>query len=111
MIDQDGLRWDPEKVRSIVQFPIPMDITEVRAFLGICMYYRRFIKDFASLAEPLHQLMRKGRKFEWMSLCQRTMEKLKKRLITNPILVLSDWNKPFTLFTDASKIGLGVVLT
>lgn len=73
-------------------------------------YYRRFVKDFAKIAAPLHKLFRKNQVYEWTAKCQTAFETLKQHLISAPILTYPDFDKPFILFTDASELGLGAVL-
>lgn len=63
VISEDGVRTDPLKVRAVAEWPVPTNVGEVRSFVGLCTYYRRFVKDFASLAAPLHHLTRKGARF------------------------------------------------
>jgi len=111
IMDKDGLRTDPEKVKAIATFPRPRDRSEVRAFLGIAMYYRRFVAGFAEIAGPLNHLLRKGEPFEWTGRQERAFAEIKLKLSTSPILARPDWTKLFTLYTDASSKGLGAVLT
>lgn len=86
-------------------------MSEVRSFLGLCSYYRRFIRDCASEAKPLHRLIEKGRKFQWTKEAQDAFEILRNRLISAPILSLPDISKPFILDTDASNWSIGAVLS
>ena len=81
--------------------------THTRRFLGLISWYRRFIKDVAHIAAPLHRLLKKRVKWEWTDQHQEAFDKLKESLITAPVLVYTDWNKPFILQTDASQEGLG----
>jgi len=111
IIGKDGIQPDPTKVSAIQQFPIPTNLTILRGFLGLASYYRRFVKDFAKKAAPLHQLMRKDQPFIWTEKCQEAFEQLKQHLISPPILIYPDFEKPFFLYTDASSFGLGAVLT
>ncbi|KAK1611777.1 hypothetical protein QYE76_035450, partial [Lolium multiflorum] len=84
--------------------------TEVRAFLGLARYYRRFVEGFSSIARPMTQLLKKDKKFEWTDKCEESFQELKARLTTTPILIMPDITKPFDVYYDASKIGLGCVL-
>ena len=78
--------------------------------MGICNYYRKFVKDFAKLATPLNGLLKKGNEFTWDQSCQQAFEALRERLLTPPVLAYPDFNKPFLLFTDASDYAVGMVL-
>ena len=79
--------------------------------LGLENYYRRFMKDFASISKPLHRLTEKTAKFEWTDDCQRAFEEFRQRLVTVPILVFPEFSLTFILDTDASDIGIGAVLS
>lgn len=91
--------------------PVPSSVSEVRSFLGLCSYYRRFIRDFASEAKPLHRLTEKGRKFQWTKEAHDAFETLRNKLISAPIISLPDISKPFKLDTDASNWSIGAVLS
>ena len=93
------------------KWPIPKNIKDVRSFMGTCSYYRRFIKDFASIAKPLHRLTEKNCHFNWTQECDLAFEKLKNSLTTAPILGYPDMTKPFILDTDCSGFGAGAVLS
>ena len=86
-------------------------MTEVRQFLGLALYYRRFIKGFAKTAQPLHSLTQKGALFHWSHECEEAFQQLKQRLIESPILIYPDFSEDFVLETDASALGLGAVLS
>ena len=86
-------------------------MTEVRGFLGLCTYYRRFVKDFAQIAAPLHHLTRKGARFQWTGDCQRGFDELKEALVNAPVLPYPDPTKPYILDCDASAEGVGAVLS
>jgi hypothetical protein len=111
IISKNGIQPDPAKTMAVKEFPIPTNLTELRGFLGLASYYRRFVKDFAKIAAPLHQLMRKDQPFIWTTEHQEVFEELKSRLISAPILIYPDFEKPFILYTDASSFGLGAVLS
>ncbi|GFW35243.1 retrovirus-related Pol polyprotein from transposon 297 [Trichonephila clavipes] len=110
-----GLRTPGElKVQVIKYFPIPTNKTQVRAFLGLSGYYRRYIPEFSVIAAPLTDLL-KGRNrkstVDWNSSCQNAFEELKTRLSKNPVLYSPDFTKPFIIQCDASNLGIGVVLS
>ncbi|CAB5212107.1 unnamed protein product [Rhizophagus irregularis] len=110
IVGKDGLRPDEKKVEKIKGIKRPETVTEVRSFLGLCSYYRRFIKDFSKIAKPLHNLTKKDEKFEWKKEQQEAFDILRTKLTENPILVYPDFDKEFILITDGSKMGLGAVL-
>jgi hypothetical protein len=83
---------------------------EIRSFLGLAGYYRRFIEGFSKIAKPLTTLLEKDREFKWTSACQSSFEELKKQLTTTPVLVMSDLKKSFDIYCDASRQDLGCVL-
>ena len=89
----------------------PHSKREVRKFLGFASYYRRFIKDFAQIAKPLHRLTEDTATFAWTKPCQATFEELRRRLISAPVLAYPDFNCQFILDTDASDVGIGGVLS
>ncbi|GAV79681.1 hypothetical protein CFOL_v3_23144, partial [Cephalotus follicularis] len=101
---------DPAKVEAITKWPRPTTVTEVRSFLGLAGYYRRFVEGFSSIALPLTQLMRKGAKFEWNEEREASFEKLKNGLVSAPILRLPSGSGGYQIYSDASKKGLGSVL-
>ncbi|KAK1627706.1 hypothetical protein QYE76_002021 [Lolium multiflorum] len=105
-----GISVDPAKIKTVAECKAPTTQTEVRAFLGLAGYYRRFVEGFSSIARPMTQLLKKDKKFEWTDKCEESFQKLKSRLTTAPILIMPDITKPFDVYCDASKIGLGCVL-
>ncbi|CAB4434110.1 unnamed protein product [Rhizophagus irregularis] len=110
IVGKDGLRPDEKKVEKIKSIKRPETVTEVRSFLGLYSYYRRFIKDFAKIAKPLHNLTKKDTEFKWKEEQQVAFDILRTKLVEKPILVYPDFDKEFMLITDGSKIGLGAVL-
>ncbi|XP_073045898.1 uncharacterized mitochondrial protein AtMg00860-like [Primulina eburnea] len=101
---------DLMKIEAIMQWPIPTTVSEVRSFLGLAGYYRRFIANFSKTALPLTNLTRKAVKFEWKNECQYGFQVLKDKLTSAPILALPCGTEDFIVYTDASKMGLGSVL-
>ena len=110
VISGDGIRTDPQKVAFVSNWPVLRTSKELQSFLGLASYYRRFVKDFAHIASPLHALTEKGREWVWTKECNDAFFDLKKRLVSSPILTLPDFSLPFLLDTDASGDGLGAVL-
>ncbi|EOY26510.1 DNA/RNA polymerases superfamily protein [Theobroma cacao] len=105
-----GIYVDPKKIEAILQWEQPRTVTEIRSFLGLVGYYRRFVQRFSLIAAPLTRLTRKGVKFEWDDVCENRFQELKNRLTSAPILTLSVSEKEFVVYSDAPKLGLGCVL-
>src|SRR5690349_12119971 len=103
MIGSDGIRAEGKKVDKVKNMKELGNITDVKSFIGLCSYYRRFIKDFAKIAKPLNELLKKDIKFKWKTKQQKVFDELKKRLINYPIVRYPDLNKEFLLMTDASR--------
>ena len=110
IVSAKGIRVDPVKIKAVVNWKLPRSVTEVRSFLGLIGYYRRFVKGFSVIASPLTKLLRKGIKFEWSDKCQKSFEQLKEILVEAPVLTQPTSGKEYTLYIDASGIGLGCVL-
>ena len=106
-----GISTDPEKVRLIKQWPVPQDVRQLRGFLGLTGYYRRFVEDYALIATPLHNMTKKNCPFKWDAECHAAFEKLKHALSSPPILAMPDEVGTFTLDTDASESSIGAVLS
>ena len=111
IISKDGIKVDPSKIKAIVELPIPFDVSSVRSFIGMCSYYRRFIKDMATIAAPLHKLMGKNSVFEWTFDCQESFNKLKGILVSSDVMSFPDFSKRFLLTCDASNHGIGAALS
>jgi ribonuclease HI len=101
---------DPAKVKEIMVWSVPTTVTEIRSFLGLAGYYRRFIEGFSKIAKPMTSLLEKGREFKWDEKCQESFDQLKKRLMSPPVLVMPDLQKGFDIYCDACGQGLGCVL-
>ncbi|CAB0031393.1 unnamed protein product, partial [Trichogramma brassicae] len=111
IVSERGVEMDPKKISVMTEFPQPKTVRNVRQFLGMAGYYRRFIQDFSKIAKPLHDLTKKGVKFEWKDAHEDSFQTLKTRLTTAPILIFPDFDKPFTLTTDASDLAIAAVLS
>jgi len=109
-ISNNGIEVDPSKVDAVVRMPAPKNISEVRSFLGMASYYRRFIHNFSIIAKPILDLTKKDSKFEWSEACQISFDLLKERLTTAPILKQFNESLPVTIFSDASATAIGCVL-
>jgi len=110
ILSEDGVVVDPAKVESVTNWKQPTTVTEVRSFLGLAGYYRRFIEGFSKIARPMTELTKKDKKFVWTEACEKIFRQLKKTLTTAPVLTLPDIHKDFVVFCDASRQGLGCVL-
>ena len=106
----EGVMVDPSKVKDVLDWKPPQNVSEIRSFLGLAGNYHRFIQDFTKIAKPMTKLLEKGMKFKWSDECQASFEDLKKRLTYAPILVLPDITRSFDIYCDASHQGLGCVL-
>ncbi|KAK3086157.1 hypothetical protein FSP39_014434 [Pinctada imbricata] len=111
IITENGVETDPEKINCIKDWPTPTNVADLRSFLGLCSYYRRFVKGFAKIASPLHSLTQKDKQYNWTTDCENAFQDLKKALVNAPILVMPDFSKTFILDTDASDRGIGAVLS
>lgn len=111
VVGREGVRTDPLKVSAVRDWPVPTNVAEVRSFLGLCSYYRRFVPKFATIAVPLHQLTEKRARFLWDEACQMAFDKLKQVLVSAAVLPYPDPTLPYLLDTDASADGVGAVLS
>ena len=110
VVSADGIYVDPQKVEAVANWEQPTTVTEVRSFLGLAGYYRRFIEGFSKIAGPLHCLTRKRVKFEWTDKCEESFQTLKEKLTSAPVLTLPEGNEGFEVYNDASYQGLDCVL-
>ena len=110
IVSAEGIKVDPAKIEAIVNWKPPRNVIEVRSFVGLARYYRRFVNGFFVIAFPLTKLLRKDVKFEWNDKCQASFEQLKQLLIEAPVLTQPTSSKVYTLYSDASRIDLGCVL-
>ena len=112
VVSDAGVATDPEKVQAVVEWPRPENVHEVRSFLGLCSYYRRFVHGFAEVAGPLHAMTRKNCRFSWTAQeCEESFEKLKKALTSSPVLAMPNDEGEYILDTDASDTSIGAVLS
>jgi hypothetical protein len=110
-ITEEGIAPCPNKVKAVSNFPTPHNIRTLRSFLGLAGFYRRYIRNFALIANPLFKLLRDDTKFEWDPECDHAFDTLKTTLTTAPVLAIPNWHKRFLLTTDAAKTGLSYCLS
>ena len=110
LISGKGLEVDPRKIEAVVKWEPPLNVSELRSFLGMAGYYRRFVEGFSKIAMPLTKLLRKITTYSWDKKCQDSFEELKTRLTTAPVLTLPTSGGEYVVYSDASHQGLGCVL-
>ena len=110
VVSASGVLVDPEKVEAVMSWERPKSVFEIRSFLGLAGYYRRFIEDFSRIAAPMTRLTQKEFKFDWDDRCEEAFQELKRRLTSAPILIVSDRGQGYTVYRDVSRARLGCVL-
>ncbi|RVW27121.1 Retrovirus-related Pol polyprotein from transposon 17.6 [Vitis vinifera] len=110
VVSEAGIAVDHSKVEAVQEWQRPTNVFEVRSFLGLAGYYRRFVEDFSRIAAPITRLTRKGVKFDWNEECENAFQELKRKLTTAPVLTAPISGELFTIYCDASTVGLGCVL-
>jgi hypothetical protein len=110
IISEGGISVDPSKVKDVLSWNTPQNVADIRSFLGLAGYYRRFIEGFSKISKPMTELLAKGNTFEWTPRHETSFQELKKRLTTTLILTMPDMERPFSIYCDASGQGLGCVL-
>ncbi|CAG9133440.1 unnamed protein product [Plutella xylostella] len=111
VISDEGVKPNPDKIKAVAEFPIPESPKDIKSFLGLVSYYRRFIPDFSKTAKPLTSLLKKEIPFEWKNEQQLAFDTLKEKLTTAPILAYPDFSKPFVLTCDASNVAVSAILS
>jgi hypothetical protein len=109
VISKEGMAVNPSKVASILEWEAPKNVKQIRGFLGMAGYYRRFIEGFSKIAGPMTKLLQKNTPFVWSEECETSFQTFKK-VTTTPVLVVPETGKDYTIYCDASKNGLGCVL-
>ena len=110
VISANGIEPDPDKTRAIGEMAAPQSVKQLLSFIATCSWFRRFIPNFAKIAEPLTRLTKKATKWSWETEQQKAFDELKKALTSSPILMQADDSRPFMLRTDASSFAIGAVL-
>lgn len=110
IVSENGIAADPDKIKGITNFPTPSNLKQLRAFLGVTSFYRRFIKGYSKIAKPLYHLTQKDVPFIFDEDCNKAFSDLKESLTQAPILAYPDFKQPFIVYCDASKGGLGAIL-
>ncbi|RVW98093.1 Transposon Ty3-I Gag-Pol polyprotein [Vitis vinifera] len=110
VVSEAGIAVDHSKVEAVQEWQRPTNVFEVRSFLGLAGYYRRFVEDFSRIAAPMTRLTRKGVKFDWNEECENAFQELKRKLTTAPVLTAPISGELFMIYCDASTVGLGCVL-
>lgn len=110
-VSQKGIRFNPDKISAVMNWPVPTSVSEVRSFIGLASYYQRFINNHSNVAYPLTRVTQKNKKFEWSEECQNVFNTLKHSLTTAPVLSYPSTTDTFILDIDASAYGVGAVLS
>ncbi len=110
VVSKDGVAAQPSKTSAISELSSPMDVSELRSFLGMSSYYRQLVPGFAAIAEPLYQLTRKNVAWHWGESQQSAFESLKSALVTSPVMAYPNTSKPYILYTDACDYAVGAIL-
>jgi hypothetical protein len=110
IISKGRISVDPSKVKDVLSWNTPQNVLNIRSFLGLTGYYRRFIKGFSKISKPMTKLLEKGKTFEWTPRHEASFQELKKRLTMTLVLTMPNMEKPFSIYCDASGQGLGCVL-
>lgn len=111
IVNRTGLHVDPGKIKAILDIPTPRTVSEVRRILGMASWYRRFIRDFSTIVNPLTNLLKKNQRFLWTLDCEKAWSTIKECLVTAPILSCPDFSREFVIQCDSSDFGVGCVLT
>ena len=110
VVSREGIQVDPKKIEVMMDWQRPTTVTEVRSFLGLAGYYRRFVQDFSRIVAPLTRLTQKNVRFQWTEACEASFQKLKDCLTSAPVLALPSGSRGYTVYCDSSRVGLGCVL-
>jgi len=110
VISEDGISVDPSKIQDVLDWKTPESVPEIRSFLGLAGYYRRFVLNISKIARPMTELLKNGVRFYWDNKCEQAFQTLRKLLTSAPVLAQPNITRPFDVYCDASGTGLGCVL-
>jgi hypothetical protein len=102
IIQKGGISVDPSKIQDVLRWNVPMSVSDIRSFLGMASYYWRFIEALSKITKPMTELLKKDKKFKWTPIYEASFQKLKTQLTTTLVLVMSDMEKPFSIYCNAS---------
>ena len=111
IIGEDRVRMEMEKVQRVIEWPVPRGVKDVQKFWGLANYYRQFVKNFAKIAKPLHEMMRKKTKWSWGERQQKAFRELKERFMTEPVLITPDLDKEMRVEADTSNFAIEGILS
>ena len=109
-VGAEGIKPSLSKIKAILEWPVPETVTDVRSFLGLCNFYRKFVRYFSEIAAPMTELTKKDRTFIWTDEADEAFNRLKSAMVTAPVLQLPDFDREFTVTTDASEVSVGAIL-
>ena len=104
ILSENGVAVDPSKAKDVLDWKQPQNVSEIRSFLGLAGYYRRFIENFSKISKPMTEMTKKGVEFNWTDACENAFQTLKTKLTTAPVLAQPDITKGFDVYCDASRI-------
>ena len=110
IISDKGVSVDPSKIQDVLDWQAPTSVPEIRSFLGLAGYYRRFVPEFSKIARPMTELLKKGVRFSWGNNCEQAFQTLRKLLTSAPVLAQPDITRPFDVYCDASGMSFGRIL-
>jgi hypothetical protein len=110
VVSKGGISMDPSKVQDVLSWEAPTSVSDIQSFFELAGYYRRFIEGFLKISKPMTELLEKDKQFKWTPACESSFQELKERLTTAPVLLMSNMEKPFSIYCDASGQGLWCVL-
>ena len=110
VVGRDGIKMDPKKTAAIAEWPVPKDVHQLRSFIGLATYFRRFVQGFSNLVSPMTNLLKGDAHWDWSRCCQDAFGHTKHALTSHPVLVMPDYQKHFEVISDASVTGTGAVL-